>query len=234
MPVPEFRECTGSSIFSTSHRRLAPGGKSGKPACAAMQPRRGSKPAVGKAYAMFKSILSFGRRPNRHVTDAIYEAIVAAARQPHFYSQWEVPDTPLGRFEMLSLHMVLVLERTSGGPAALGDLAQDLTDEFFKDVDHSLRELGIGDISMPKRMKKLARMFYGRAEAYRSAVIAGDEAALATALARNIQPQAEWPHAAALAAYTLGASAMLASQADAALLAGQIAFPPAEETKVTP
>lgn len=178
---------------------------------------------------MFKSILSFGRQSNRQVTDALYEAIVAAARQPHFYSAWDVPDTPLGRYEMLSLHMFLFLERARGGKAGLPELAQDLTDEFFKDMDHSLRELGIGDLGVPKRMKKLARMFYGRAEAYRVALEAGDTAALATALGRNVQPQRpDWPHAAALAAYAVQASAALAGQEDVALLAGRIAFPAAE------
>lgn len=179
---------------------------------------------------MFKSILSFGRPSNRHVTEAVYEAIVAAARQPRFYSQWDVPDTPLGRYEMLSLHMVLFLERVSGKDAGLAELAQDLTDEFFKDMDHSLRELGINDVSMPKRMKKLARMFYGRAESYRAALTDGDAAALAAALARNVRPeQAGWPHAPALAAYALRASEMLAGQDDAALLAGRIAFPDADD-----
>ena len=187
---------------------------------------------------MFKSILSFGRpsgRPGRHVTDALYEAIVAAARQPHFYSAWEVPDTPLGRYEMLSLHMFLFLERARGKAGGLADLAQELTDEFFKDMDHSLRELGIGDLGVPKRMKKLAKMFYGRAESYRSALAAGDRAALAAALARNVQPQRpDWPQAAHLAAYAASASAALALQADEALLAGRIAFPAAEDTQVTP
>ena len=184
---------------------------------------------------MFKSILSFGRPSNRHITDALYEAIVAAARQPHFYSTWDVPDSPLGRYEMLSLHMFLMLERARGREGPLAAVTQELTDEFFKDMDHSLRELGIGDISVPKRMKKLARMFYGRAEAYRQAVIAGDTVALATALARNIQPQqGEWPHAASLAAYVLDASVMLAGQADEALLAGRITFPFPEKTQVTP
>lgn len=184
---------------------------------------------------MFKSILSFGRQSNRHVTDALYAAIVAAARQPHFYSEWEVPDTPLGRYEMLSLHMFLFLERARGRAGALADLAQELTDEFFRDVDHSLRELGIGDISVPKRMKKLAKMFYGRAEAYRQAVVAGDRAALAAALSRNVQPQRpDWPHAAMLAAYVVEASAALAAQQDEALLAGRIEFPAAGQTRVTP
>lgn len=180
---------------------------------------------------MFKSILSFGRRPNTVVTDALYNQIVASARQPEFYSQWEVPDTPLGRFEMLSVHMFLFMERTRSGSAALSDVAQDLTDEFFKDVEHSLRELGIGDLGVPKRMKKLARMFYGRAEAYREALQAGDHAALSAALARNVRPQeTEWPQATSLAAYVERAADFLTGQDEAELLAGRIAFPDAGET----
>ena len=183
---------------------------------------------------MFKSILSFGRRSNRQVVEAVYEAIVASARQPFFYSRYEVPDTPLGRYEMLSLHMVLFLERARGVPA-LDELAQETIDEFFKDVDHSLRELGINDISMPKRMKKLARMFYGRADAYGRALAAGDAEALAAALARNVVPQQPgWAHGAALAAYAARAHAALAAQDEAGLLAGRIAFPEAGEEEARP
>lgn len=182
---------------------------------------------------MFKSFLAFGRRPNHQVTDTLYEAIVASARQPRFYSEWEVPDTPLGRFEMLSLHMFLFLERARGGSVALSELAQDLIDEFFKDVDHSLRELGIGDMGVPKRMKKLAKMFYGRAEAYRSALAAGDRAAFAAALARNVTPERDgsWPQAGDLAAYAEHASAFLATQEEAVLLSGRVEFPDAEDAQ---
>jgi cytochrome b pre-mRNA-processing protein 3 len=209
--------------------RLAPGGKSGKPACAAMQLRRKAKPGIRKTFAMFKSILGFGRRPNREVTDALYEAIVASARQSRFYADWEVPDTPIGRFEMLSVHMFLFLERARGDSVALTDAAQDLTDEFFKDVEHSLRELGIGDLGVPKRMKKLAKMFYGRAEAYREAMETGDRAALAAALARNVCPgRAAWPQAAHLASYMEQAAALLSAQAEDDLLAGRLSFPAAE------
>ena len=184
---------------------------------------------------MFKSILSFGRRSDRQVVEAVYEAIVAAARQPHFYSHWNVPDTPLGRYEMLSLHMVLFLERARTSGPALAGLAQEVTDEFFKDVDHSLRELGINDVSMPKRMKKLAKMFYGRAQSYREALVAGDAAALAAAFARNVQPQQPaWPEAADLAAYGRRAHAELSSQPDEALLAGRIVFARAEQPEPTP
>lgn len=180
---------------------------------------------------MFKSILSLGRRPNQLVTDALYGEIVASARQPVFYSQWGVPDTPLGRFEMLSVHMFLFLDRARGAPPALGEMAQDMTDEFFKDVEHSLRELGIGDLSVPKRMKKLARMFYGRAEAYRQAVEAGDGSVLAAALARNVRPdETDWHGAGPLADYTLAASRLLAAQAEEKLATGEIGFPEAKAT----
>jgi cytochrome b pre-mRNA-processing protein 3 len=178
---------------------------------------------------MFKSILSLGRRPNQLITDALYGEIVASARQPTFYSDWGVPDTPLGRFEMLAVHMFLFLDRAKG-IAALGDIAQDMTDEFFKDVEHSLRELGIGDLGVPKRMKKLAKMFYGRAEAYREALAARDTAALTAALARNIGPGRDiWPEAAHIAAYVEQSSALLATQSEEELLSGRVVFPSAGE-----
>jgi len=177
---------------------------------------------------MFKSLLNFTKRPNRVVTDALYDQIVAAARQTPFYSQWAVPDTPLGRFEMLSVHMVLFLERSRSAGPALADIAQDITDEFFKDVEHSLRELGIGDLGVPKRMKKLAKMFYGRAEAYRTALEASDGAGLAAAIARNVRPDAQdWPQAAEIARYMADALALLHSQDDAAFRSGSISFPTA-------
>ena len=84
---------------------------------------------------------------------------MAAARQEAFYSRWDVPDTPLGRFEMLSLHMLLFQQRMRDRGDAARGLSQTLIDEFFRDVEHSLRELGIGDIGVPKRMKKLASMY---------------------------------------------------------------------------
>lgn len=178
---------------------------------------------------MLRRLLRLGRDPNRAIKDALYSRIVAAARQPAFYSDWNVPDTPLGRFEMLSLHMFLFLHRLRGEQGAARALAQDLTDDFFTDVDHSLRELGIGDMGVPKRMKKLARMFYGRAAAYGAALDAGDRVAMAGALARNVRPDAaDWAEASALAAYALAARAALAGQSSEAMLAGAIAFPEAE------
>lgn len=175
---------------------------------------------------MFKRLFGRERSENRAITDGLYTAIVAAARQPGFYSSWNVPDTPLGRFEMLSLHMFLFQHRLRGEAGASRELAQILIDEFFYDVDHSLRELGIGDLGIPKRMKKLARMYYGRTAAYADALERGDAEALAAALARNVRPdEAAWPEAPALAAYVLHADKALATQESAMIRAGRIAFP---------
>lgn len=138
---------------------------------------------------MFQKLFGARRRANREITTAIYSGIVAAARQPVFYSDHGVPDTPLGRFELLSAFMVLFLHRMRDEERAGSDLAQDVTDMFFSDLDRSLRELGIGDIGIPKRVKRLARMFYGRATAYGAALDTGDRSALADALARNIAPE---------------------------------------------
>ena len=174
---------------------------------------------------MLSRLFGRWRNSNQDVVDSLYERIVAAARQPVFYSHWNVPDTPLGRFEMLSLHMFLFLHRCRR-EAALRDIAQQLTDTFFTEVDHSLRELGIGDTGVPKRMKKLARMFYGRAQSYGEAIDAGDDVALARALARNVLPEAsEWPEATLLASYVLEADSGLAAQSAPEIAAGRVDFP---------
>lgn len=174
----------------------------------------------------------FGRK--RQVSEEIlirtYEAIVAAARQPMLFSDWLIPDTPLGRFESLSLHMILFLHRSKAAETGLKALGQEVVEEFFKDVDHSLRELGIGDTSVPKRMKKLARMFYGRAAAYDAGIEAADTTALAKALERNIFPEGpQWPHAPVMAAYVVDVAKSLAAQNGADILAGNINFPKAAD-----
>ncbi|MDQ2705668.1 MAG: ubiquinol-cytochrome C chaperone [Pseudomonadota bacterium] len=175
---------------------------------------------------MFQRLFGRERHANRAITEALYASIVAAARQPPFYSHWSVPDTALGRFEMLSLHMFIFQHRMHKEAGASWDIAQILIDDFFADVDHSLRELGIGDMGIPKRMKKLAKMYYGRTAAYADALDRGDRQALAAALARNIRPEAEsWPEAARLADYVTDAVEMLAAQDSEAIRAGSVSFP---------
>jgi cytochrome b pre-mRNA-processing protein 3 len=176
--------------------------------------------------ATLKRIFGSDRAARREITERVYDKIVAAARQPAFYGEWGVPDTPLGRYEMIALHLFLVLHRLRGESEAASALAQDLTDNFFTDLDHSIRELGVGDLGVPKRMKKLAGMFYGRATAYGEAVERGDAALLSTALARNIRPgDPEWPSAADLGRYALAAHRELARQPVTDFVAGRLTFP---------
>jgi cytochrome b pre-mRNA-processing protein 3 len=175
---------------------------------------------------MFQRLFRRDRSTNRSITEELYASIVAAARQEPLYSEWLVPDTPLGRFEMLSLHMFLFQHRMRGEGDAARDMAQILIDDFFTDVDHSLRELGVGDLGVPKRMKKLAKMYYGRTAAYGSALDRGNGADLAAALARNVCPTvASWPEATYLADYVVDADKVLAGQGVEAILSGTLHFP---------
>jgi len=172
------------------------------------------------------------KRRNRQIVDELYRQLTAEARNPVFFAQMNVPDTVMGRFEMLSMFMVLFFRRTDHAGPAVKQLAQDMVDTFFEDIDHSLRELGVGDVSVPKRMKKLARMFYGRANAYGPALAKNDVEALAEALARNIHPaanasKAEEPalsradmHALASAAIALDGAMMKTAEND--LLDGRL------------
>lgn len=175
---------------------------------------------------MFQRLFGRQRQANRAITDALYTRIVAAARQEPFYSAWNVPDTPLGRFEMLSLHMFLLQHRLRGEEGASAEIAQLLIDDFFLDVDHSLRELGISDTGVPKRMKRLAKMFYGRTLSYKDALERDDHAALAAALLRNVRPDVkEWPEVTALADYVIAANRELAAQPSQDICAGKLEYP---------
>lgn len=179
---------------------------------------------------MFQHIFGRRRQISGAVTEAAYAAIVAAARQPPLYAHFMIPDTPLGRFESLSAHLVLFLRRTKDAAAPLPSLAQEIVDMFVTDMDHSLRELGIGDAGVPKRMKKLSKMFYGRAEFYGKALDKGDAAELSAALLRNIMPDAAaWPQADGLALYFISAEAALKKLDDTLIARGEIPFLAAAE-----
>jgi cytochrome b pre-mRNA-processing protein 3 len=170
----------------------------------------------------------FGLRadPNQATVDALYERIVAAARQPHFYSQLGVSDSPLGRFEMIGMHLFLFLHRVKGEQGTVATVAQELTDEFFKDVDSSMRELGYGDGSVPKRVKNLAKMFYGRIGAYGDALDRDDDPALLDAVTRNMGPVgAPKLSAPEIVAYMKAAVAGLRGQSTERILAGELVFP---------
>jgi cytochrome b pre-mRNA-processing protein 3 len=151
----------------------------------------------------------------------VYEAIVAAARQPKFYAEMKVPDTVDGRFDMIALHLFLVLERMKDDQP--DPVRQALVDVFFRDMDRSLREMGVGDLSVGKKVRKMAEAFYGRVDAYRHAV-AENEAALAGAIARNVYADGEAGQAPRLAHYVWSARAALGTQSSAQIMQGQFAI----------
>lgn len=155
--------------------------------------------------------------------EAIYGMIVAQARLPAFYESFGVPDTVNGRFDMVLLHLWLVLRRlrAAGEPGAA--LSQALLDKFCSDMDDNLREMGVGDLSVPKRMLKFAEAFYGRTAAY-DAALKADGTELAQALGRNVLLTAEAARAEALATYVRTAIGGLQSIDDAQLLAGEVSF----------
>lgn len=167
-------------------------------------------------------VLGIFRREDRRPF-ALYGAIVAQARQPAFYTDFGVADSLDGRFDMVVLHVVLATRRLKGGASAE---QQALFDLFISDMDRSLREMGVGDLTVPKRMKVMAAAFYGRLEAYGAALDARDGAGLAAAIGRNLFPDGAVGVApAALAAYALAAEDALAAAPLEAVLEGRLAFP---------
>jgi cytochrome b pre-mRNA-processing protein 3 len=155
--------------------------------------------------------------------DTIYGMIVTQAREPLFYRDLGVPDTVNGRFDLLLLHLWIVLRRLR--PIAGGvELTQALFDRFCDDLDANLREMGVGDLTVPKRMQAFGEAFYGRSAAYDLALTDGREA-LAEAICKNILNGAQIENARRLAAYTEASIATLTATDDAGLLAASWKFP---------
>jgi cytochrome b pre-mRNA-processing protein 3 len=154
------------------------------------------------------------RRSPKATIAALYGAIVAQARKPRFYLDYAVPDTVEGRFDMVLLHVVLVLRRLREENADQRALAQNLFDTFCRDMDHNLREMGISDQGLPKHMQRVGEAFYGRAQAYETALGEGEGAKrdLTQALVRNVYAGVAAPPAAALAAYVRQTAALLSAQ----------------------
>ncbi len=145
----------------------------------------------------------------RVIVERLYGAIVTQSRQHAFYTDFGVPDTVECRFEMVLLHTILVCHRLKGGDKAEAALSQDIFDTFADDMDRTLREMGVGDLTVPKKMKKIGAAFYGRAAAYDVALDTRDTDALVTALARNIYGNESEAQASALAVYVRAAADQL-------------------------
>ena len=166
----------------------------------------------------------FRRSAAREKAQELYLAVVEQARNPIFYARYGVPDTVDGRFDMVTLHVFLVLRRLRRDGHAGAELGQLLFDAMFDDMDRNLREMGVGDLGVGRRVKAMGKAFYGRAVAYDAGLDEGDSM-LADALRRNLYGEAaEADHSAELATYMRAALARLDEQEGADLLAGRVDF----------
>ncbi|WP_428687439.1 ubiquinol-cytochrome C chaperone family protein [Roseibium sp.] len=172
------------------------------------------------------------RRRSRDAEHRVYCEIVAQARQPVFYSDFLVPDTIDGRFDLIVAHAVLYFRRMRGEGKAVAEFTQNVFDLFFQDMDASLREMGVSDTRVPKKVKVMGEAFYGRADAYIPSIDAGDAGTLAEALERNIYTDTPEPVAQMrLAHYMLEAARVLEGQTAQELMSGAITWPDAEAFK---
>ncbi|VAW23547.1 Ubiquinol-cytochrome C chaperone [hydrothermal vent metagenome] len=128
----------------------------------------------------------FRKKADTAQVRALYGAIVAQSRQPLFYAQWEVPDTVTGRFDMISLHLCLVFRRLKSREETSKIFSQALFDMFFVDMDRSLREMGAGDMAVPKRIKEMGELFYGMLGSIDAALANNDHDAICATLSRNV------------------------------------------------
>ena len=149
----------------------------------------------------------------------LYAVMVEQARLPVFYTQHGVPDTLDGRFDCLSLHMSLLVRRLGKT-----DLSQALVDLMFADMDMNLRESGVSDISLGRKVRKLAEAFYGRLNAYAQALDAQDRSAMTQAILRNLYRKEDHPSASAITDYAFGVAAQLAAIPDSNLEDGVLSL----------
>lgn len=167
----------------------------------------------------------FRPNPTRVVGHALYMAVVEQARTPALYETLGTPDTVEGRFELYSLHVVLLLERLNAPEARVKATHQALFDTYVKALDHALREMGVGDLSVGKKMRKLAEAFFGRVKSYHSAFEALPETQpLRDLLTRTVYAEGDASHAPALADYVLAQRQHLAAQPIEALLEGRVTW----------
>jgi len=187
-----------------------------------------SAASYGHIFEMF----SLFRRsdPAYDAARALFDALAAQARKPEFYKAWGVEDSMDGRFDLLTLHAFLAMEALRGSGEAGKAMGTHLATTLFQSLEEALRDLGIGDMGMSRRIKAMANAFYGRLSVYSEA---NEQDALQAALLRNLyRGNAEMTsHAANMAAYVLAALRGLRTpEARAEALAGRIAFPPLAQT----
>jgi cytochrome b pre-mRNA-processing protein 3 len=170
-------------------------------------------------------LFSSQKRRGREAAARLYAACVEAARAPALYREYGVPDTLQGRFEMVALHLFPLLHRLMHQPGDDPELARLVSESFVTDMDAAFREMGVGDVTVPKRMKTLYASFAGRISGYTKALGERDSA-LAGAIARNVFPDdPQDARALSLAARVQAALAALRDAPLAELRQGNAVFP---------
>lgn len=165
----------------------------------------------------------FRPRPALAAGRALYARVVEQSRKPSLYVALAAPDTVEGRFEVYTLHTVLLLERLRLQGDRASETSQALFDVYLKNLDDALREMGVGDLSVGKKMRRLGEAFYGRVKSYMTAMEAlPDAAPLEALLARTVYEGLPDPPARAMADYVLAQREALAVSPLEALLAGEV------------
>lgn len=166
----------------------------------------------------------------RHKARDLYGAVVAQARQPRLFTQLGVPDTPEGRYEAIVLHAYLLLERLKAEGEAGRLLSQRLIETFVTDLDDAMREMGVGDLTVPKKVKKAAAGLYDRTAVYRAALAGADPAALAAALGQVLRDcGGDASRADPFAAYVRAVAGRLSAMPGSELLAGRLPLASADD-----
>lgn len=169
----------------------------------------------------------FKTRPAQAAGRALYARTVTQSRTPALYAELGAPDTPEGRFEVYSLHVYLLLERLKGQGAQASETAQALFDTYLSALDHGLRELGVGDLSVGKKMRKLGEAFYGRVGSLEEALSTlPDTGDLQAMLERTVYEGADAGAAPGLAAYVVRQREALHAQPIEKLYAGEVEWAP--------
>ena len=168
----------------------------------------------------------FSPRPAVLAGRRLYAAAVERARLPAFYAQMGAADTVEGRFELYTLHVVLLLRRLKGQGGEAGEISQALFDAYLRGLDDALRDMGVGDLSVGKKMRRLGEAFYGRVKNYEEAMAAlPDQAPLEAVLARTVL-MGQVDRAGPFVDYAVAAMQALDRQPLDDLLQGDPAWPP--------
>ena len=165
----------------------------------------------------------FRPRPTQAMGRTLYAQVVRQARTRALYEDLDCPDTIEGRFELYTLHLMLLLERLRGGEAGSAEISQTLFDAYLKGLDDALREMGVGDLSVGRKMRRLGEAFYGRGKSYDAALAAmPDLEPLIALLGRTVYEGGDASRAPDLAAYVLAQREALAAEPLERLLAGEV------------